>query len=125
MFSAQLDFSGNAEEALKFYAKVFKHQLKDADVYRNEDGTILHSDIDVFGSKLMMADGASSSSFQGFSFAVNLTDEAEIRRIYLELSDGAEISIPLGEVEFSKCYGALKDKFGVAWQVCLDYSESS
>lgn len=121
MFSAQLDFSGNAEETLKFYANVFKHQLKDTDVFRNEDGTILHSEIDVFGSKLMMADGASTNtSFQGFSFAINITDEAEVRRIYHELSDGAEILIPLGEIEFSKCYGGLRDKYGVAWQICLD-----
>jgi len=119
MFSAQLDFSGNAEEALMFYAKVFNYQLKDTDVFRNEDGTILHSEIDVFGSKLMMADGA-STSFQGFSFAINLTDESEVRRIYQELSDGAEILFPIGEIDFSKCYGGLKDKFGVAWQVCLD-----
>jgi len=120
MFSAQLDFSNNAEEALKFYANAFNHQLKETDVYRNEDGTILHSEIDVFGSKLMMADGASEGTlFQGFSFAINITDEAEIRRIYQELSDGAEILIPLGEIDFSKCYGVLKDRFGVTWQVCL------
>ena len=121
MFSAQLDFSGEAEEALRFYANVFNHQLKDTDVFQNEDGTILHSEIDVFGSKLMMADGSSVDTvFQGFSFAINITDEAEVRRIYKELSDGAEILIPLGEIEFSKCYGALKDKFGVVWQICLD-----
>ena len=120
MFSAQLDFSGNAEEAIKFYANVFNHQLKDTDVFRNEDGTILHAEIDVFGSKLMMADVASTGVlFQGFSFAINIADEAEIRRIYQELSDGAEIQFPLGEIDFSKCYGALKDKFGVLWQVCL------
>ena len=122
MFSAQLDFSGNAETALKFYAKVFKHQLKDTDVYRNEDGTIFHSEIDVFGSKLMLADNPAitTSLFQGFSFAINITDEAEIRRIYQELSDGAEVQFALGEIDFSKCYGALKDKFGVTWQVCLE-----
>jgi len=121
MFSAQLDFSGNAEQALRFYANVFNYSLKDTDVFRNEDGTILHAEIDVFGSKLMMADGVPASMlFQGFSFAINITDEAEVRRIYHELSDGAEILIPLGEIDFSKCYGALRDKFGVAWQVCLD-----
>jgi len=121
MFSAQLDFSGNAEEALKFYANIFNHQLKDADVFRNEDGTILHAEIDVFESKLMMADGAPADTlFQGFSFAINLVDEAEVRRIYQELSDEAEILVPLGEIDFSKCYGVLKDRFGVTWQVCLD-----
>lgn len=121
MFSVQLDFSGNAEEALMFYANVFSHQLKDTDIFRNEDGTILHSEIDVFGSKLMMADGApASTSFQGFSIAINITDEAEVRRIYQELNDDAEIMMPLGEIEFSKCYGVLRDKFGVTWQICLD-----
>ena len=121
MFSAQLNFSGNAEEALRFYANIFNHQLKDADVFRNEDGTILHAEIDVFKSKLMMADSASANtSFQGFSFAINLSDEAEVRRIYQALSDGAEIVFPIGEIDFSKCYGTLKDKFGVLWQICLD-----
>ena len=120
MFSAQLDFSAKAEEALNFYAKVFNYQLTDANVFRNEDGSILHSEIDVFGSKLMMADGApSNTSFQGFSFSINLTDEAELRRIYQALSDGAEIIFPIGEIYFSKCYGTLKDKFGVVWQICL------
>ena len=119
MFSAQLNFAGNAAEALTFYAKVFNHTLKDTDIYRNEDNTILHAEIDVFGSKLMMADSAEKTTFEGFSFAINLSDEAEIRRIYHALEDGAEIIFPLGEIDFSKCYGTLRDKYGVMWQICL------
>ena len=51
---------------------------------------------------------------------VPLTDEAELRERFSKMSVGAEILLPIGKVEWSECYGLLKDKFGVTWQFNLD-----
>ena len=69
----------------------------------------------------MLADVSfDNDNFAGFSLSINLTDEGELKRIYDALSDGADIIMPLQKVEWSQCYGLLKDKFGVTWQFNLD-----
>ena len=132
MFTTSLSFNGKAEEALNFYAKVFGYKVRDADVYKWENGLIAYTEMSIYGNKLMLADvefdesglpahaDLANTNFSGFSFSINLTDEAELRDIFAALSEEAEIIMPLAKVEWSDCYGLLNDKFGVIWQFNLD-----
>ena len=121
MLTTALNFNGKAEEALSLYAKVFEYELKSEDIHKWDSGLIAHAEIIIYGNKLMLADMEfDNESFAGFSLAINLTEIDEITRVYSALSDGAEIIMPLSKVEWSECYGLLKDKFGVTWQFNLD-----
>jgi len=119
MFAIALDFNGNAEEALNFYAKVFGYEVRDTDVDKSENGLITHAELTIYGNRLMLADSETDNNFSGFTLAIVLSDIDELKQVYTALSDGAEIMMPLAKVDFSECYGALKDKFGIIWQLCL------
>jgi len=122
MFSTNLEFNGNAREVMDFYAEVFGYQIIDeTDVWLWENGTIAHGEITIYGNRLQFADVESPvTGYDGFSFSINLTNEEELHDRYKKMSVGAEIILPLGKVDWSACYGLLKDKFGIKWQFNLD-----
>jgi len=119
MFTIALNFTRKAEAALNFYAKVFGYEVRDTDVDKGENGLIIHAELTICGNRLMLSDTEEETHFAGFTLAIVLSDIDEIKRIYTTLSDKAEIIIPLAKVDFSECYGVLKDKFGVTWQICV------
>ena len=120
MFSTNLEFNGNAKAAMAFYADVFGYELKENDIWFGEDGKVAHGEFKIYNTMLMFSDGANEVKYKGFTFAINLTDETELRARYDKMNQAAEVIIPLGKVEFSECYGVLKDQFGIHWQFCLD-----
>ena len=93
--------------------------MHDTDVDKGENGLIIHAELTICGNRLMLSDTEADTNFSGFTLAIVLNDIDEIKRVYAALSDGAEIMIPLAKAGFSECYGVLKDKFGVIWQICL------
>jgi len=120
MFSTNLEFNGNAKAAMEFYADVFGYELKEDDIWFSEDGKVAHGEFKIYNTMLMFSDGANEVKYKGFTFAINLADETELRARYDKMNQAAEVIIPLGKVEFSECYGVLKDQFGIHWQFCLD-----
>ena len=120
MFSTNLEFNGKAEEAINFYADAFGYEIKEGDVHKWENGLIAHGEITIYRNKLMFSDVDFDTHFAGFALTINLTDADELKQKYNAMSEGAEIIMPLGKVEWSQLYGLLKDKFGVTWQFNLD-----
>ena len=121
MLTTALNFNGKAEQAINLYANIFGYEIKDEDIHKCDNGLVAHAEITIYEKKLMLADvDFDNDNFAGFSLSINLTDEDELKKIYDALSDGADIIMPLQKVEWSQCYGLLKDKFGVTWQFNLD-----
>ena len=119
MFTIALNFAGNAEAALYFYANVFGYDVQDTDVAKGDNGLVIHAELSICGNRLMLSDAEEETRFAGFTLAIVLSDVDEIKRIFTALSDGAKIIMPLAQADFSECYGVLKDKFGVTWQICV------
>jgi predicted 3-demethylubiquinone-9 3-methyltransferase (glyoxalase superfamily) len=94
-------FDGQAEEAAKFYASVFK------------DSKILHADpmsvrFVLNGQEFIGLNGGPLFKFtEAISFFVNCETQAEIDELWEKLSAGGQES---------RC-GWLKDKFGLSWQI--------
>ena len=122
MFSTNLEFNGNAKAAMDFYAEVFGYEITKNDIWYWEDGRegVAHGEITIYGNRLQFSDVEHAVNYGGFSFSINLINEEELRDRYNKMSVGAEIIMPLGKVEWSACYGFLKDKFGIHWQFNLD-----
>lgn len=106
---------GKAEEAVKFYTKVFKdtkidHILKYEKGEKGKQGTVKHSSFLIEGQEFMAMDGTGPHKFafnESISFVVNCKDEKEVDYFWDKLSEHGEKG---------RC-GWLKDKFGVSWQV--------
>ncbi|MGH8105247.1 MAG: VOC family protein, partial [Arenimonas sp.] len=79
---------------------------------------VMHSSFRVGETILMASDGCDDkSTFRGFSLSLSVPTEAEADRVFALLSDGGQVTMPLGKTFWSPRYGMLIDRFGVGWMV--------
>lgn len=109
------DVLGKAEEAVKYYASLFKHAKVGmiapypAGMDPDKEGTVMFADFMLEGQWFAVMDSARMHDFgfsEAISFIINCENQEEID-YYWKLSAVAE----------SEQCGWLKDKFGVSWQV--------
>ena len=124
-----LTFNGQCAEAFAFYAKVFSGEITFAVKYSDSpmaDQTpadsrdrIMHSTLNLGGRILQGADAPPGGyeKPRGISISVSISDTAEAERIYRELSEGAEISMPLQKTFWAERFAMLTDRFGVPWMI--------
>jgi predicted 3-demethylubiquinone-9 3-methyltransferase (glyoxalase superfamily) len=115
--SVCLWFDGQAEEAARFYTKIFKNSsIGDVARYDEEvskvagqpKGSVMTVKFTLDGQEFMGLNGGPMFKFnEAISLVVACADQAELDHFWTRLSEGGE------EVQ---C-GWLKDKFGVSWQV--------
>lgn len=109
--------NGKAEEAIHFYASVFKNSKTGQLVRRTEDdpmakaGTLSFGDFVVENTWIVAMDGGEGHNFtfnEGVSLLIVCRDQDEIDYYWeMLIAEGGEESV---------C-GWLKDKYGVSWQV--------
>jgi predicted 3-demethylubiquinone-9 3-methyltransferase (glyoxalase superfamily) len=108
-------FDGNAEEATKFYASVFKN-AKIVDTLRYGDsgpgpkGAVMASTVDIGGHEIVALNGPSFKFSPASSLFVVCENQDEVDDYWDKLSAGGVIV---------QC-GWLTDKFGVTWQIVPD-----
>ena len=111
-------YDGNAREAAKFYASVFKdsnvgetwkYDEASAQASGQPEGSDLVVEFEIAGQKFVGLNGGPHFKFsEAISFMIDCKDQAEVDYYWTELTaDGGEES---------QC-GWLKDKFGLSWQV--------
>lgn len=110
---------GNADEAIKHYAAVFKNTAMDgilrytAEEKPEEEGKVKHAQFSLEGQKFMIMESILPHSFtfsEGVSLTIHCTTQEEIDYYWERLTENGEESM---------C-GWLKDKFGVSWQIIPD-----
>lgn len=130
-----LNFNGNCREAAEFYAKAFNTEkpqiMTFGEAPPNPDfvlpdeakDLVMHTRLTISGSNVMFSDVFPGSPFiegNNVSLAVVSKNEDEIRSAFAALKEGGKVSLELQETFWSKCYGSLKDKFGIEWQLSLE-----
>lgn len=126
-----LFFGGRCDEALAFYGNAVGAKL-DMLMRFNEspkplppgvlqpgfESKVMHASFHIGASRVMASDGcAAGSSFNGFSLSLAVATEAEADRAFAALSEGGQVTMPLGQTFWSPRYGMLIDRFGVSWMV--------
>src|SRR6266850_1655988 len=110
-------FDDKAEEAVNFYASIFKNS-KVGGVTRYDEagakasgrpkGTAMTVEFQLDGQEFVALNGGPHFKFtEAISFVVNCKTQAEVDRFWKQLSAGGQ------EVQ---C-GWLKDKYGLSWQI--------
>jgi predicted 3-demethylubiquinone-9 3-methyltransferase (glyoxalase superfamily)/uncharacterized protein YndB with AHSA1/START domain len=122
-----LMFTGNAEEAMRFYASaVYPSRIERIERYeageQGPQGTVKHASMLLGGQRVRCIDSPNVHAF-GFTPAISLTVECEttdaVDRLFARLADGGAILMPLDAYPFNRRFGWLTDRFGVSWQVML------
>jgi predicted 3-demethylubiquinone-9 3-methyltransferase (glyoxalase superfamily) len=106
-------FNGQAEEAMNFYASIFKNS-KIGEVTRygkagpGPEGTVMSATFQLEGQEFYALNGGPHFSFTpAISFFVNCETQQEVDEFWGKLSEGGEIQ---------QC-GWLQDKYGLSWQI--------
>jgi predicted 3-demethylubiquinone-9 3-methyltransferase (glyoxalase superfamily) len=107
--------SGKAEEAVKFYASLFKNSRistieKFGTGTPQPEGNVLHARFSLDGEEFMAMDGGVEHQFtftEATSFFVSCKTQEEIDEFWERLSAGGETG---------QC-GWLKDRYGLSWQI--------
>ncbi|MGH8016855.1 MAG: VOC family protein [Opitutaceae bacterium] len=112
-------FDTEAEDAARFYIKIFKN-AKIGEISRygeagkefhgREPGSVLTVAFELDGHAFTALNGGPQFKFsEAISFQINCDTQDEVDHFWTKLSEG-------GPKEAQQC-GWLKDKFGVSWQV--------
>ena len=75
------------------------------------------------GETTLIADdgvGPEKADFKGVMLSINVPDDAEAKRVFDALSDGATIDMPLTKTFWTSSFGMLHDRFGVPWMVNVE-----
>lgn len=137
-----LFFDGDCAEAVRLYQRVLGAEIETLMPYKDApgdasdqhegcasgDGTppseewserIMHASLLLDGQRLMASDCPPGMYEKpaGVAIAVNLPTVEEVERVFGELSEGGQVTMPLGETFWSPRFGMLTDRFGIAWMV--------
>ncbi len=125
-----LFFTGQCEEAFKFYEKLLGGKIEAMLTHEGtpaENGVppewrrkILHARMTIGGHVLMASDAppGRQQKPQGFSVSISVDDPTEAERIYKELAEGAvAVTMPIQETFWAKRFGMLTDRFGIPWMI--------
>ena len=106
-------FDTQAEDAVKFYASVFKNSKigtisRYGDAGPGPKGSVMTASINIEGIEFVALNAGPLFKFnESISFVIKCEDQAEVDYYWEKLTAGGEESM---------C-GWLKDKFGLSWQV--------
>ena len=106
-------FNNNAEEAMNFYAAIFKNSKfkilsRWGENGMGPKGSVMSATFELDGQKFMALNGGPMFSFtEAISFYVDCDTQEEVDMFWEKLSEGGAKS---------RC-GWLKDKFGLSWQI--------
>ncbi len=126
-----INFNGNCRIAFEFYANVLRGKLDmqtfgDSPMADQTDpdwkDKIMHAHLAI-GDAVLMGSDAPDDRFQrpqGMQISLHVDTPAEAERIFSELAQGGEVSMPIQETFWTERFGMCVDRFGIPWMVNCD-----
>ena len=129
-------FNGNCEEAFRFYEGVFRKAIsymgrykdvpkKDKHIFQETDeNKIMHVTLDI--SEETSLNGADytegyeeSKGYSNFGLIIHTDGKNEADRLFNELSEGGQKTLPMHITFWGSYYGNCIDKFGIMRKVTV------
>lgn len=131
-----INFNGNAEEAFTFYKSVFGGEFakvmrfKDLaspgfPVSEKEANKIMHIALPVGNNVLMANDvpefmGKTNENEHRSKISISAESREEADRLFIGLSAGGTIEMPIADSPWGSYFGMFRDKFGIEWMIDYD-----
>ncbi|HEY9046304.1 MAG TPA: SRPBCC domain-containing protein [Ohtaekwangia sp.] len=134
-----LNFPGNTEEAFTFYKKVFRSEFSGKGIQRfgdipadaghppvadNIKKMILHVELPILeGQHILMATdapqemGFTLTTGNNMHICLEPATRTETKRLFDELSEKGNVTMPLMDMFFGAYYGSCTDQYGINWMV--------
>ena len=133
-----LTFSGQCEEAFKFYEKCLGGKIEGIFTFGQSpmasqapagwENKVMHARMSV-GNMTLMGSDAPPERYQqpqGISVSLSVKDIAESERIFAELSENGNVQMPIQKTFWSARFGMFVDQFGIPWMVnCEQAAEAA
>lgn len=132
-----LNFAGNTEEAFQFYQAVFGGELLGLQRFSDtpfgeqlpveERGKIMHVALKIGKDNMIMATdtlpslGQTCTAGNNVHLCLSPESEEETATIFNKLSEGGEVTMPLGKQDWNAYFGMVTDKFGISWMLNYEY----
>lgn len=129
-----LYFNGDCEEAFKFYASVFRKELKYVGRYRDvpkdarhnfpncQDEHIMHVSLPISNETVLMGadiidENRKNEGDQYFSIYLSTESKEEANRVFNALTKRGTIKLAIAEQFWGSYYGICLDQFGINWKI--------
>jgi PhnB protein len=127
-----LSFEGRCEEAIEFYRRAVGAEVQmlmrfkdspepppEGKVAPGSENKVLHAAFKIGESIVMASDGYNrgNATFNGFGLSISVKDAATADKLFAGLSDGGQVTMPLGRTFWSPRFGMVTDRFGVCWMI--------
>ena len=123
-------FYGRCEEALEFYKRALGGtyeltRMKDAppndQMPPSASEKVMHATFTGPGFSFMAADGREEKKVDpdagNVSISLGTSDAAEGDRVFKALSEGGNVTMPLGPAFWGGRFGMIQDQFGLEWMI--------
>ena len=135
-----INFNGNAEEAFEFYRSVFGGEF--AKIIRFKDlssphfkvpdkemNKIMHIALPIGKNTLMANDvpesmGRVSENEHRSKISVSVESRQEADKLFVGLSAGGNVEMPIGDSPWGSYFGMFRDKYGIEWMIDFDPSKT-
>lgn len=127
-FHAYVFFSGDCAAAFERYHEVFGGELNlmrngdappDARMPGTDDSVVMHASLKVGDGLLMGSDDPSGDAGPKVGFSVSYTapNIATANRVFADLADGGQVTMPIQSTFWAPAFGMVVDRFGVPWMI--------
>lgn len=137
VINPHINFNGNAEEAFDFYKSVFGGEftkvvrfkdLASAEfpVAEKEENKIMHIALPIGKINILMGNdvpeilGRVNENENRSKITVSTESKAEADRIFLGLSAGGSVEMPIDDSPWGTYFAMFRDKYGIEWMVEFD-----
>lgn len=132
--SPYISFNGTCTEAVAFYEKAFNVQAiivrysdapPDAGYQTPEEAKnlVMHAQFELCGETVMLCDMPPefpAKADGNIAIMLEFDDADTAKAAFDALKEGGEVDMELQETFWSKCFGSLTDKFGIAWNISIE-----
>ena len=128
MLLPAISFEGKCDEAINFYKATLGAEVKELVHYKDAPADfvmdvppnyVMHSEIEMFGVRIAMTDGATAPiAGDYFSFTLMIDSAEEVRTIFNKLAESGNVVNPLAQQFWATLCGDVTDKFGIYWHIC-------
>ena len=134
-----LTFNGNCEEAFTFYKSVFGGDFQYVGRFKDmppaegskpvpaaEGEKIMHISLPISKETILMGSDSSEAFGQAtivgnnFTISINTSSQEEADKLFLGLSTGGKVTMPMSKTFWGSYFGMLTDKFGIQWMVSFE-----